>query len=861
MFKVKAVIVTVTAQGTKKRIFLIFWVEAILRHPCLESCASSVGRSCLAALCLNTFTIIYLALKVNALEQQAELADLKRQLDGATVQGRRQEQRLRQHRTSLRELIRQLEEVEERVEGATGLVHLRILTNRDSRDAKVQRRVDTVSKSIHRSAEAVELQERRAQQLDQLANSCALKRVTLRAALNTFLKDGFKIQVIRKDETIPGVKLFQEVGDQDLAVKSWKRLGVAIDGADLKSDTPVPPPLTDEWIAHLVENVEAKNNGGSISDPGEIYRGMVFFMAARARRIRGQEVESFITEKEIAKLERAIHGTETDSGYYTESMAVVQAMIGVKRSNLKQEDADYGKGLLYLSGVLQTDSMLLMMSAEKNDDNPIDSMTEDEMKVVKDTGTALGLANESHLASKVTTIMRALGERKGSRFAKEHQKFLKEGRVANYPFGNPASNLRISKDETAEDFRERMRFLTAMAALISQPSMNRKLAEGYVSTVRRSMASDRVFFTDLASSPETVSMSHDLLKAMLQDQTSLTGGQATTGPSRVRTMIRPVAVPAVLQAFELSPHHDAAIARAAIAAAADGLPAGAHVHLPWALTRAIRAATELEPSLCILSVDGVGAYDHVSRHAILQGLQDDAGLQPLLPFVRQFYSTPSEYAVLAYLDDVYLLCPPARTRPLYEELQQALRRHSNVSLNHGKTRIWNADGTPLPGWPPPVPNAPPIWVGDRALPLEQQGVVVLGAPIGTLPALHQHWPPVADRIAQLLTGESRARPVSVTEATRAAAHLRRVGCRLVVIALETGGRWGQEAVDFIRGASAALVHGSPDAKNSQTSRLDMKIDDKLEELERRLWQATQDFDRRLVEEAVLGCWAFAILGF
>lgn len=95
--------------------------------------------------------------RVNALEQQAELADLKRQLDGATVQGRRQEQRLRQHRTSLRELIRQLEEVEERVEG-------------------VQRRVDTVSKSIHRSAEAVELQERRAQQLDQLANSCALKR-------------------------------------------------------------------------------------------------------------------------------------------------------------------------------------------------------------------------------------------------------------------------------------------------------------------------------------------------------------------------------------------------------------------------------------------------------------------------------------------------------------------------------------------------------------------------------------------------------------------------------------------------------------------------------------------------------------
>eukprot|EP00435_Cladocopium_sp_Y103_P007182 s3744_g2.t1 len=43
----------------------------------------------------------------------------------------------------------------------------------------------------------------------------------------------------------------------------------------------------------------------------------------------------------------------------------------------------------------------------------------------------------------------------------------------------------------------------------------------------------------------------------------------------------------------------------------------------------------------------------------------------------------------------------------------------------------------------------------------------------TLPALRQHWPPVADRLAQLLMGESRDRPFSVTEATSAAASLRR----------------------------------------------------------------------------------------
>ena len=45
----------------------------------------------------------------------------------------------------------------------------------------------------------------------------------------------------------------------------------------------------------------------------------------------------------------------------------------------------------------------------------------------------------------------------------------------------------------------------------------------------------------------------------------------------------------------------------------------------------------------------------------------------------------------------------------------------------------------------------------------------------TLPALRQHWPPVADRVAQLLMGEARACPPSVAEAIQAAAHLRRVG--------------------------------------------------------------------------------------
>jgi len=57
---------------------------------------------------------------------------------------------------------------------------------------------------------------------------------------------------------------------------------------------------------------------------------------------------------------------------------------------------------------------------------------------------------------------------------------------------------------------------------------------------------------------------------------------------------------------------------------------------PWALTDA-------DPDLVVMSLDGVGAYDHVRRAAFLQALQEDPELACLLPLIRQFYTTPSTY--------------------------------------------------------------------------------------------------------------------------------------------------------------------------------------------------------------------------
>ena len=57
----------------------------------------------------------------------------------------------------------------------------------------------------------------------------------------------------------------------------------------------------------------------------------------------------------------------------------------------------------------------------------------------------------------------------------------------------------------------------------------------------------------------------------------------------------------------------------------------------------IRALTEANPTATVLSVDGIGAYDHVFRGAMLSKLLSEPALHGLLPFVRAMYSEESHY--------------------------------------------------------------------------------------------------------------------------------------------------------------------------------------------------------------------------
>ena len=176
-----------------------------------------------------------------------------------------------------------------------------------------------------------------------------------------------------------------------------------------------------------------------------------------------------------------------------------------------------------------------------------------------------------------------------------------------------------------------------------------------------------------------------------------------------------------------------------------------------ALVRAIRASTESDPRTTVLSVDGVGAYDHISRQNMLSALADRPALAGLLPYAALFYGSPStcvfynaeghvhdvqqseggeqgdplmpslfalgqhqalletrarlhpSNALYAFLDDIYVTGLPEHTVGQFAIVREALARHANIQVHLGKTRAWNSAGEEPPGLleaPPPPRRTP-----------------------------------------------------------------------------------------------------------------------------------------------------------
>ena len=83
---------------------------------------------------------------------------------------------------------------------------------------------------------------------------------------------------------------------------------------------------------------------------------------------------------------------------------------------------------------------------------------------------------------------------------------------------------------------------------------------------------------------------------------------------------------------------------------------------------------------------------------------------------------------LAFLDDLYLTAQPDRIQPLFQAASRCLYERARISLNHAKTRVWNAAAVEPPGLADI--SAADVWRGNAQLPEAEQGITVLGAPLG-----------------------------------------------------------------------------------------------------------------------------------
>ena len=156
------------------------------------------------------------------------------------------------------------------------------------------------------------------------------------------------------------------------------------------------------------------------------------------------------------------------------------------------------------------------------------------------------------------------------------------------------------------------------------------------------------------------------------------------------------------------------------------------------IAHVLQRITDLDPRTTVMSIDGISAFDLISRSAVMQGIQKVHGAA--VPFVSMFYGTASTYLweddegtthkivqgeggeqgdvmipllfslgqhpaleevqaqllpgefLFAILDDIYVISTPERVGAVYTLLQNALWRVAGIRIHQGKTKIWNRAG-------------------------------------------------------------------------------------------------------------------------------------------------------------------------
>ena len=90
---------------------------------------------------------------------------------------------------------------------------------------------------------------------------------------------------------------------------------------------------------------------------------------------------------------------------------------------------------------------------------------------------------------------------------------------------------------------------------------------------------------------------------------------------------------------------------------------------------------------------------------------------------------------MAFLDNQYVVTTPERTVEVHNVLREELRRHARIRVHHGKTRIWNRGFIPdrcdeLEAAAQDADPTARVWWGSHEDRPEDQGITILGTPVG-----------------------------------------------------------------------------------------------------------------------------------
>ena len=150
--------------------------------------------------------------------------------------------------------------------------------------------------------------------------------------------------------------------------------------------------------------------------------------------------------------------------------------------------------------------------------------------------------------------------------------------------------------------------------------------------------------------------------------------------------------------------------------------------------------TEENPRATVLSADGIGAFDLISRKSMLEVLMRVEGGPSIMPCVSMFYGQPlsglwesdngtvhtieqgeggeqddplmpllfalgqhaalsaidnslgADDRLMAFLDDAHSVTLPEGLGNCYGSVQQELWAHSRIRIHEGKTKVWNSGG-------------------------------------------------------------------------------------------------------------------------------------------------------------------------